>query len=149
MRFRRSTLIVTLLSLALWWGWVLLRPERHPNNDLSRGHYTDHFSHMNVARVFPRVGDEVWRKPMAQLFRSLTSQELSGLPADVKSIAGPEVRYVPGWPEDKPMASSWSKKPRMYPPGDMLLVLPIALAYHFTSLSFAGANQLLILLYLL
>jgi len=32
----------------------------------------------------------------------------------------------------------------MYPPGDMLLVAPIAALYHYTNLSFGGACHLLI-----
>jgi hypothetical protein len=68
----------------------------------------------------------------------------------VKSAAGPtgEAYFVPGWPEGKPMIASWSFNPRFYPPGDALLFAPVALLYHFTSLSFAGANLLALLLLL-
>src|SRR5207253_1133840 len=38
--------------------------------------------------------------------------------------------------------------PRPYPPGVLLLVAPVALAYHHTALSFSAANRLLLFLLL-
>lgn len=146
---RRKALVFASLSFLVWTGWFVTRSDSHAYRDLSRGSFTDHFSHMNAARAFSVVGPEVWTRPFAELFRSMTPEELASLPDDVRAAAGPEVRFVPGWPEDKPLVASWSHNPRLYPPGDMLLVAPVALAYHLTPLSFAGANALLIVLFLL
>lgn len=142
--------MLTLASLAIWIGWELLRGPHHPYGDLSNGHYTDHFSHLNAARLLPRAGLDIWRKPLTQLLRPLTHEERARLPADVKAAAYPdgEAYFVPGWPADKPMIASWSFNPRFYPPGDALLFAPVALLYHFTQLSFAGANLLALLLLL-
>jgi hypothetical protein len=46
------------------------------------------------------------------------------------------------------MIASWSFNPRFYPPGDAVLFAPVALLYHFTSLSFARANLLALCLLL-
>jgi hypothetical protein len=147
---RDRALLLTLASLAIWIGWELLRGPHHPYGDLSNGHYTDHFSHLNAARLLPRAGLDIWRKPLTQLLRPLTHEERARLPADVKAAAYPagEAYFVPGWPADKPMIASWSFNPRFYPPGDALLFAPVALLYHFTQLSFAGANLLALLLLL-
>ena len=146
---RRKAAVAAALSFLVWSCWFVTRPNPHPYRDLSGGAFTDHFSHMNAARAFPVVGREIWTRPFAALFRSMTPAELAALPDDVRAAAGPEVRFVPGWPDGKPFVASWSHNARLYPPGDMLLVAPVALAYHLTPLSFAGANTLLILLFLL
>ncbi len=49
----------------------------------------------------------------------------------------------------KPFISSWTQYPRLYPPGDMVLVAPIAVAYHFSSLTFTHVNRILIIYFLL
>jgi hypothetical protein len=143
---RRKALLVTLISLFGWSLWNGLRTYEHPWGDLSRGKFSDHFSHMNAARVFPRMGIDIWRVPIASRFRQLTWREMAEMPEDVQaggSLSG-GVFYVPGWPKTKPLAIGWSIKPRMYPPGDMLLVAPIAAIYHYTSLSLTGACRLLL-----
>jgi len=143
---RRKALLVTLISLVGWSLWNGFRTYEHPWGDLSKGKFTDHFSHMNAARVFPRMGLDIWRVPIATKFRNLTSDELAATPPDVRSGGSMTggVLYVPGWPADKPLAIGWSHKTRMYPPGDMLLVAPIAALYHYTSLSLSGACRLLL-----
>ena len=87
----RKALIVTLISLSVWLTWSAVRRVGHPWADLSNGVYTDHFSHMNTARVFPRVGRDLWRKPIAEQFRTLTDEEMklvrSSAEAVKKSIA--------------------------------------------------------------
>jgi hypothetical protein len=101
---------------------------------------------MNAARLFPYLGRELWRVPIVQKLRSLTSEEVLPLPPDVQaggSLTG-GLFYVPGWPKDKPLAIGWSHKTRMYPPGDMLLVAPIAVLYHYSKLSLSGACRMLI-----
>jgi hypothetical protein len=140
-----KALLLTLISLTVWSLWNGWRVFDHPWGDLARGQYTDHFSHMNAARIFPRLGLDIWRVPIDQKFRRLDSGEVSRLPADVRVGASSTggLYYVPGWSEDKPLAISWSIKTRMYPPGDMLLVAPVALLYHYTSLSFSGACRML------
>ena len=141
----KQALLLTLISLSVWTLWNIVRHPPHPWADLSQGHHTDHFSHMNAARLFPRVGLDLWRRPVRDQFRALTEQELAGMPEDIRaggSWSG-GVYFVPGWPTDKPLAISWSGKPRPYPPGDLILVAPIAALYHFTPLSLAGANRLL------
>jgi hypothetical protein len=102
---------------------------------------------MSAARAFPLVGDELWRQPASRLFRSLARRELARLPEDARAMGDPDTRHVPGWPADKPYFQSWSNKPRLYPPGDLVLVAPVALAYHHTALSFSGATELLIVLF--
>jgi hypothetical protein len=143
---RRKALLLTLVSLVGWSLWNGFRKYEHPWGDLSKGRFTDHFSHMNAARLFPRMRLDIWRVPIANKFRQLTSEELDAAPSDVRaggSMTG-GVFYVPGWPKDKPLAIGWSQKTRMYPPGDMLLVAPIAALYHYTSLSLTGACRMLI-----
>lgn len=141
-------LMFVVCSFCFWTGWELRRHAPHPYHDLSEGQYSDHFSHLNAARIFPRIGLDLWRKSLETMFRPLSPGELSRLPPDAKIAAGPEVRFVPGWPAGKPLIASWSHNPRLYPPGDLLLVAPIALAYHFTSLTFSGATLALVILFL-
>jgi hypothetical protein len=108
--------------------------------------FSDHFSHMNAARLFPRVGSALWRTPISNMFPELDSTRAAAVPADVRSQGG--MLDVPGWPPEKPLVATWTTIPRPYPPGDMVLVAPIAALYHFTSMSFATATHLLIVLYL-
>lgn len=147
---RRKALTVTLASLTLWSVWNAARTTDSPWGDLSRGVFTDHFSHMNAARAFTRVGLDLWRKPIAEMFRPLTAAERARMPADVRpSTSTGGVYFVPGWPESKPLATGWSHKTRMYPPGDLLFVAPIAAAYHFTPMSFQTACRLLLAWFIL
>jgi hypothetical protein len=108
--------------------------------------FTDHVSHMNAARLFPRVGGALWRIPISKMFAELDPAKAAALPADVRSQGG--ILDVPGWPLDKPLIATWTTIPRPYPPGDLVLVAPIATLYHFTSMSFATATHLLIVLFL-
>ncbi|MGO9836350.1 MAG: hypothetical protein ACLP1X_19285 [Polyangiaceae bacterium] len=108
--------------------------------------FSDHFSHMNAARLFPRVGTALWRTPISQMFAPLDATREPAVPEDVRSQGG--LLAVPGWPVDKPLVVGWTKVPRPYPPGDMLLVAPVAILYNFTPLSFAAATHVLILLFL-
>jgi hypothetical protein len=142
----KRALLLTLLSLAVWTLWNAERRFGHPWGDISRGRFTDHISHMNAARLFPREGLDLWRVPLAAKLRPLTHAELMRTPADVQ-LGGSEtggVYEVPGWPEDKPLVIAWTGKTRMYPPGDMVLVAPIAALYHYTDLSLSGACRLLV-----
>jgi hypothetical protein len=143
---QRKALLLTLVSLLGWSLWNGFRKYEHPWGDLSKGKFTDHFSHMNAARVFPNMGLDIWRVPIATKYRPLNWSELAEIPDDVRaggSLTG-GVFYVPGWPKDKPLAIGWSHKTRMYPPGDLLLVAPIAALYHYTGLSLSGACRILI-----
>jgi hypothetical protein len=148
---QRRALVLILLSLILWEGWEGLRVFTHPWGDLKGATYTDHFSHMNAARVFPRIGIETWRRPLDQMFRSLTPAELAATPKDIQAGGSSSggIFHVPGWPAGKPLVISWSNNPRNYPPGDMLLVAPIAILYHYADLSFTTANRLLLMLLLI
>jgi hypothetical protein len=148
---RRRALIVTLISLFAWEAWEGLRVFHHPWGDLKGETYTDHLSHMNAARVFPRVGLDIWRRGYARLFRRLTPSEIKRLPRDVRSGGSGTggIFAVPGWDPAKPLVSSWTSIPRNYPPGDMLLVAPVAALYALTPLSFTTANRLLLMLFLL
>jgi hypothetical protein len=111
--------------------------------------YSDHFTHMNTARLFPRVGLAIWQTPVERLLEPESRAEQALAPPDVRSaLYGGEVFAVPGWPDDKPFAGSWTTIARPYPPGVLLLVAPIAALYHFTPLSFSGACHALILLFL-
>ncbi len=143
---RRKALLLTVVSCLGWSLWNGLRNYEHPWGDLSKGKFTDHFSHMNAARVFPLLGIDLWRVPIAHEHRRLTAAELAATPTDVQqgaSLSG-GVFHVSGWPKDQPLAIGWSQKARMYPPGDMLLVAPIAALYHYTSLSLSGACRILL-----
>lgn len=146
----RRALVVTGVSLLAWLTWNQLRPFHHPWGDLSNGNYTDHLSHMNAARALPRVGLDLWRKPVEVLARAPTPAEWRDFPADVhpggRWTGG--VYMLDGWPADKPWVTSSVHQPRLYPPGDLLLVAPVALAYHFTGLSLTEANRWLYALFL-
>jgi hypothetical protein len=145
-----AALIVTITSLCVWSAWDFGRPETHPYGDLSRGIFTDHFSHLSTTRLFPRVGIDIWRKATRDFGRPLTEEETHQLPSDIPAKGNNrEVFAVDGWPIDKPLIASWTHLPRLHPPGDLVLIAPVALAYSFTSLSFAGANRLLIFSFLI
>ncbi|HWE27354.1 MAG TPA: hypothetical protein VHB97_05090 [Polyangia bacterium] len=135
----------------LAWSLVVVFRPGHPFGDLTRGIYTDHISHMNLARYFPRAGLDVWRRPLRAQLRPLTRLEIDALPADQRRTNPRDAIYydVPGWPRDKPLLSGWTQNPRLYPPGDMLLAAPFAALYSFTSVSFATINRALIVWYLL
>lgn len=141
---------LTVLSFLFWTLFVLVKPQAHPYADLSRGKFTDHFSHMNTVRLFPRVGLDLYRVPIKDHGHPLRLDEIRALPKDIPAKPGNcEVWGVDGWPKDKPLVASWTHRPRMHPPGDLVLLAPAAIAYHFTSLSFSNANRLLIVLFLL
>jgi hypothetical protein len=108
--------------------------------------FSDHFTHMNAARLFPRVGLGLWRTPIDQMFPLADASRRALAPPDVQSVG--HIREVPGWPDDKPFVGSWTHIARPYPPGDLVIVAPIAILYHFTPLSFAVACHLLIVLFL-
>ena len=120
----------------------------HPFGDLWNGTYTDHFSHMNSARLFMRVGSEIWQRPIREMLPALDQATRQSLPEDLRTPK-PDFYQVPGWRVDKPVVVSWSQNPRNYPPGNFLLVAPIAAAYHFTELPAYAANRLLIALFLI
>lgn len=148
MRRTALPLALTLLSLLLW-AFAAGQQSCHPYRDLSCGGYTDHFSHMNTARLFTEVGPAIWRQPLRDHGNPLTEAQIQALPADIRVASPPDMRTFPGWPEGKPFLSSWNAAPRFHPPGDMVLTAPVALLYSFTDLTFAGANRLLVLLFLL
>lgn len=142
---RRLAIAITCCSLVVCLGLRAGIAPRHPFGDLSDGHFTDHFSHMNAARLFPRVGIDIWRLAIKDLLPVVSPQDYDRLPADLPRT---EVFSVAGWRQGKPVSVHWSAFPRPYPPGDMLLVAPVAAAYHFSALSFSAANRWLILLFL-
>lgn len=147
-RSRLPRVWFVLLSFTLWTTWELARHGAHPFHDLSGGSFTDHFSHMNAARIFPRIGADIWRKSYQSMFPRPSREAIARLPKGLRVADSPDLRAVPGWNPSKPLVASWSHNPRLYPPGDMLLVAPVALLYHFTALSFAHAALLLIILFL-
>jgi hypothetical protein len=105
---------------------------------------------MNAARAFLRVGLDIWRKPALALSRAPTKAERAAWPDDVHpggSWTG-GTYAMDGWPANKPWVTSWGHRPRLYPPGDMVLVAPVALVYHFTALSLTAANRWLFALFL-
>lgn len=148
-RVNRAAVLLTVLSFAFWGTWHLARHQCHPFADLSCGVYTDHFSHMNTARLFMHEGIGIWTRPLLDNGRPLTDEERAALPADLAPISPHDMRAVPGFPPDKPFFTSWGDSPRFHPPGDMLLTAPVAALYSWTPLSFSWANKLLILLFLL
>lgn len=143
---RRRVLVLTVASWLLWSAAMELRTPRHPWADLSNGWFSDHYSHLNAARALPRVGLDLYRRGAAEDFPVATEP----LPADLRGAGGHNggAYAVPGMAADKPWATSWSQMARPYPPGDLLVVAPIALLYEWTDLSFSDANRLLILWFL-
>jgi hypothetical protein len=114
------------------------------------GWFTDHFSHLNQARYFTKVGLEKWIRAPQQILHAVTPEERQALPEDVRRVGeGAETYAVEGWPQDKPLVTSWSQTPHFYPPGDIVVVAPIAALYHFTSLSLTWASRLCVLWFLL
>jgi hypothetical protein len=148
---RLRALVAVVLSLAAWATWAHRFPNPHPWADLSRGVYTDHFSHMNAARAFARVGLAIYRKGAAELAPEVDYATRKQLPEDVRlggSYTG-GIYALPGMPVDKPWVTSWSTIARPYPPGDLLVVAPSAFLYERGVLSFARANALLVALFVL
>ena len=150
-RFRdHLALVLTIASLVVWSSLYLLLGPSHPYGDLSNGNYTDHFSHMNTARLFTHAGTQIWTQPLEDSVVPITPGQSAALPRDLTPEGGQRypVFTVPGWPTDKPFVSSWSAFPRFHPPGDMVLTAPVTILYSFTDLSFSDANRLLILSFL-
>ena len=117
---------------------------RHPFGDLLGGNKTDHIAHMHAARLFPRLGFRLYREPLRGVLPRLDDDALRQLPPDeaVGAAYLPQDTFaVQG---SRPAYVSWSAMPRPYPPGDMLTFAPVAMAYEWTSLSFATANWMLI-----
>ena len=143
-RARQWAVALCALSFTGFSTWELTRPAYTPLMDLS-GVFTDHFSHLNAARVFTRFGLEVWRKPLTSLLPRPTKEQADNLPPDV-FYCSDCVFLMPGW--DKPVLQSWPQVVRFYPPGDMVLTAPLAALYHFTPLSATATNRLLLVLIL-
>jgi hypothetical protein len=146
----RRALLAAALSLIVWVSWEALRDDVGAFGTLTPGMYTDHVSHLSAARLFPRLGRDLWRRPVRALLPLATEAQWDRLPPDVQPNRGwtDGLFVVPGWPEDKPVVLSWSHVSRPYPPGDLLLVAPAALAFHFTSLTASAAYRLTIVLFL-
>ena len=141
---RRWALAVTAFSFVGWSAWEMVRPPTNSYMDLS-GKFTDHFSHMAAARLFCRFGFDVWRVPLVRLLPSPTPQERLALPQDTKRC--PDCLFVaPGW--EKPVVQSWPHVVRFYPPGDLVLTAPVAVLYHYTSLSLTTASRMLLVIFL-
>jgi hypothetical protein len=144
-------LVLTVVSFVFWSVLYLLAVSAHPYGDIEGGVFTDHFSHMNTARIFPSVGTRIWTEPLRDLGIPLTDDEVRGLPEDLRpgnGVTDPLFR-IPGQSAAKPFVSSWSHQPRFHPPGDMVIAAPAAIVYQLTDLSFSGASRLVILTYLL
>jgi hypothetical protein len=79
------------------------------------------------------------------MFRALRSDEIAGLPADVRAYSQrdpPDARYVPGYAPDRPLITNFTFLPRCYPPGMFLVAAPSALLYHYGLVSFSASNRL-------
>jgi len=142
---RRLAVALTAASFAGFSAWEMTR-KVHPFGDLSNGFFTDHFSHMNDARHFPRAGVRQWTTPLARMERRLTAAERAALPRDVIDCPDGCLFHVDGWPAQKPMEQSWPLLTRFYPPGDLLLFAPMAALYHATPIRTATINRLLVVL---
>jgi hypothetical protein len=108
--------------------------------------FSDHFSHMNASRLFPRLGRGLWQSPLANFFEPVDMKVAATLPKDLRTAGIPLA--VPGWKPEKEPVVTWTQLPRPYPPGILLLVGPIGALYHFTSMSFGAAAHSLIILVL-
>lgn len=145
-----AVLLFVVVSCVGWVTFVERSPLYHPWGDLSRGSFTDHFSHMNAARAFARIGPEIYKRGPKDVYPSPDPALYLRLPPDVRyggSWTG-GIYAVPGFRWDKPWVTSWSDRPRLYPPGDLLLVSPVAALYDLTDTSLAEACSLLIMLFL-
>lgn len=143
-------LLFTLVSCCGWVIWLDMSPTYHPWGDLARGSFTDHFSHMNAARAFARIGTDIYRFGPRGVYPAVEGADYVRLPADVRyggSWTG-GIYALPGLRRDKPWVTSWSDRPRLYPPGDLLLVSPVALLYDQSDTSLAEACTLLIMLFM-
>lgn len=138
LKAHRRALALTLLSLTFWTAWNYARPSCHMFADFSCGAFTDHFSHVGLARVFPTVGFDIYRGPRGELGRPLTPEEQAALPEDIRTLGG--LRTFDGWRTDKPYLSTWPTIPSFYPPGDLVMFAPVAAAYSFTDMSFTDMN---------
>jgi hypothetical protein len=145
---RRIAAALTAVSLVGFGAWEMTR-RVHPYADLSNGFFTDHLSHMNDARHFPRAGIRHWTTPLARMLPRLLPAERARLPPDIVDCPDGCLFRVEGWPPAKPMQQSWPLLTRFYPPGDLVLFAPLAALYHFTGLSASMANRLAIVLCLL
>lgn len=152
---RRGPLLATAISLVLVSAWYFTYAPDTPLADLSGGHWTDHVSHLNATRLFPSVGWDMWSKPVAQQYSPLSDAQIEALPDGQKSLAKRwqerNQTYffdVPGFDVEKPYLQGWNHIPRLYPPGDMVIVAPFSLLYHFTSVSFGTINRMLIFYFL-
>src|SRR5262249_60823531 len=85
MNGRRRLQLLVLVSLVVWEAWEAARPFPHPWGDLAGGVYSDHFSHMNCARLLPRAGLGLWRQPIDRPPPPLTVAAEAGLPASARS----------------------------------------------------------------
>lgn len=142
---RRLAVALTAASFAGFSAWEMTR-KVHPFGDLSNGFFTDHFSHMNDARHFPRAGVRQWTTPLAGMERRVTPRERTALPPDIVDCPDGCLFHVDGWPAQKPMQQSWPFLTRFYPPGDLLLFAPMAALYHFTPIRAATIDRLLVVL---
>lgn len=146
LRSHKRALAITLLSLVFWTAWNYARPQCHALADFGCGTYTDHFTHVGLARIFTHAGFEIYQGPRGELGRALTPDEQEALPEDIRGMGG--LRTVEGWPPDKPFIATWPTIPSFYPPGDLVMFAPIALAYSFTGMSFTEMNLMTIQLLL-
>jgi hypothetical protein len=142
---RRLAVALTAASFAGFSAWEMTR-KVHPFGDLSNGFFTDHFSHMNDARHFPRAGVRQWTTPLARMERRLTAAERAALPRDVVDCPDGCLFHVDGWPAQKPMQQSWPLLTRFYPPGNLMVFAPMAALYHATPIRTATINRLLVVL---
>lgn len=141
-----ALLAATLVSLTFWTCWNYGRPLCHTYADLSCGAFTDHFSHVALARIFTEVGFEIYERPRGELGRPMTVEENAALPSDLRDRGA---RVVDGWPPTKPFLTSWPQIPSFYPPGDLVMFAPVAAGYSFTDMSFTELNLATIELLLL
>jgi hypothetical protein len=138
---------VVALSLVGWSTYLVLQPRAHPGSDLSRGWYSDHYSHLSACRALIWGRVNIWRDPLAAVLPKPSPEERQLAPAVVRE--SPEVYLLPGSSPAKPIVASWSRLPRPYPPGDCVAVLPAGLLYEFFDVSFPTITRVLVWLFLL
>lgn len=139
--------IAVALSLLGWTIYLVNQPRPHSGSDLSRGWYSDHYSHMNACRAFLFGGVNIWKDPLAAKLRAPTAEERALAPVEVRGSN--EVYILPSSSPAKPVFTSWSRLPRPYPPGDCVAVLPAALAFEWLDAPFPVITRFLIWLFLL
>ncbi|GEM_PF-5931226 len=141
-RFWTRGLILSVLA-SVAWAFFLFATRPTPSVALAANN-SDHYSHVGAAVMAIHHGSEIYRHPTDDLCLRPASaasplwartieaaRELRVAPVDICFVRG-------GW-TDVPLVVNWGRFPRPYPPGNLLLFLPVGWAYAHAGIGFAQA----------